>query len=182
MALKFITGNKDKFKEVSGMLHPIEIEQLDIDLTEIQSLDPHEIIRHKLQEALKHEAGEFIVEDTSMYLDCLNGQLPGPYIKWFLKVLGPQGIANIALSMGQTGAKSMVVIGYAKNANDIKFFEGVNEGTIVSPVGENDFGWGPIFKPKGWDKTYGEMQRKEKYEISMRALATKKLKEFLLNK
>jgi hypothetical protein len=31
-----------------------QVEQLDIDLDELQEINPHKIIRHKLQEALKH--------------------------------------------------------------------------------------------------------------------------------
>ena len=45
--LYFITGNEHKFKEVKEML-PF-VEQLDIDLPEIQNLDPQEIIKEKLQ-------------------------------------------------------------------------------------------------------------------------------------
>jgi inosine triphosphate pyrophosphatase len=182
MALKFITGNKNKFEEIKAMLAPIEMEQVDMDLQEIQSLDAKEIIQHKLQEALQHEVGEFIVEDTSVYLECLNNKLPGPYIKWFLGSIGAGGIADLAERMGNKKAYAVSLVGYAKDKNDIRFFEGRNDGEIVSPIGEKDFGWGPIFKPEGSEKTYGQMEREEKYSISMRAIATKKLKEFLNSK
>lgn len=81
----FITGNKNKFEEVRAILP--DAEQLDIDLPEIQEIDAHGIIRAKLHAAFAHEEGEFIVEDLSFYLECLNG-LPGPLIKWFLKTIG----------------------------------------------------------------------------------------------
>ena len=84
MSLYFITGNKNKFEEVKSILP--EIEQLDVDLPEIQDIDAQNIIRFKLLEALRHHAGEFIVEDTSLYFDCLKG-LPGPLIKWFLETI-----------------------------------------------------------------------------------------------
>jgi hypothetical protein len=48
------------------------IKQMDIDLAELQEIDPHKIIEAKLIEARKHHDGEFIVEDTSLYMDCLN--------------------------------------------------------------------------------------------------------------
>ena len=85
MNLYFITGNKNKFEEVKSILP--NTEQLDIDLPEIQDIDAKIIIRAKLLAALKHKDGEFIVEDTSLYLDCLGG-LPGPLIKWFMKNMG----------------------------------------------------------------------------------------------
>jgi inosine/xanthosine triphosphate pyrophosphatase family protein len=52
--LYFITGNKNKFKEFQDILGEENVEQLDIDLPEIQEVDPHKIITYKLQEALKH--------------------------------------------------------------------------------------------------------------------------------
>ena len=69
------------------------MEQSDIDLTEIQSVDPKEIIEHKLNEAKKHMKGNLVVEDTSLYFEALNG-LPGPLIKWFLKTVGNEGLAK----------------------------------------------------------------------------------------
>src|SRR3989344_1886782 len=162
----FITGNENKFKEVQAMLP--KVEQLNIDLIEIQSKDAKEILKHKLQEAQKDHTGEFIVEDTSLYLEGMNG-LPGPLIKWFEKTIALQGIADLTKVFGDK-AKAVVLIGYANNTK-IEFFEGVIEGTIVSPRGENGFGWDKIFIPKGYDKTFAEMTKEEKNKISMRKLA-----------
>ncbi len=181
MALKFITGNKNKFEEIKAMLTPIEVEQFNVDLDEIQSLDAHEILQHKLTEALKHFQGELIVEDTSVYLECLNNKLPGPFVKWFLESLGAKGIFELASSMGNTKAHAVTLLGYW-DGGKIEFFEGRNEGEIVAPTGDKDFGWGPIFKPNGLDKTYGEMERKEKYSVSMRGIAARKLKAYLEQK
>lgn len=162
------------------MLAPLEVEMMDIDLTEIQSLDPHEIIRYKLNEALKHEQGEFIIEDTSLYFSCFDCKLPGPLIKWFLTTIGAAGMANMVSRMGDSKAHTISVIGYVDKTGNISFFEGRGEGVIVSPRGEKDFGWGPVFQPLGSNKTFGEMERVEKYDVSMRGKAAKKLKEFLL--
>ncbi len=93
MAIFFITGNKNKLAEVQAMIP--NVEQLELDLPELQEIDAHEIIKAKLQEALKVHDGELIVEDTSLYLDALNG-LPGPLIKWFVKTIGVDGLYKIA--------------------------------------------------------------------------------------
>jgi len=67
-----------------------ELEQLDIDLPEIQSLDPQEILRYKLDAAIKSsptllsQGGGIIVEDTSLVFHAWNG-LPGPFVKWYLE-------------------------------------------------------------------------------------------------
>ena len=175
----FITGNKNKLGEVKLVLP--DVEQLDIDLPEIQEIDAKEIIRKKLLEALNHAKGEFIVEDTSLYLDCLKG-LPGPLIKWFLKTVGNNGLAEIAEKLGNDRAEAKTIIGYAKNHEEIYFFEGAIKGRIVEPRGESNFGWDPIFLPDVHTKTFAEMNREEKNEISMRRNALNKLSEFLRNR
>lgn len=172
----FITGNKNKLDEIKSVLPSVE--QLNIDLPEIQEIDAKEIIKQKLLEALNHSVGEFIVEDTSLYLDCLNG-LPGPLIKWFLKTIGNKGLAEIAEKLGNSGAEAKTIIGYAKNHEEIYFFEGTIKGKIIFPQGETNFGWDPIFLPDGYQKTFAEMSREEKNEISMRRKALDKLDEFL---
>jgi non-canonical purine NTP pyrophosphatase (RdgB/HAM1 family) len=176
--LYFITGNKNKLAEVRAILGE-EVGHLDIDLPEIQEIDAHEIIKAKLQEAFRHAEGEFIVEDTSLYLDGLNG-LPGPLIKWFLQALGTEGLADLAERLGNAKATARTVIGYARNREDIRFFEGNVSGSIVKPRVPSAFGWDPIFLPDGYDKTYAEMEKEEKNRMSHRRLALDKLKEFLV--
>jgi inosine/xanthosine triphosphate pyrophosphatase family protein len=36
------------------------------------------------------------------------------------------------------------------------------------------------FEPQGQSKTFGEMERSEKHALSMRGIAAKKLREFIL--
>ncbi|MEI7741777.1 MAG: non-canonical purine NTP pyrophosphatase [bacterium] len=174
--LYFITGNKNKFAEIKSVIP--EIEQLDIDLPEIQELDPKAIIEAKLKEAFNHVKGEFIVEDTSLYLNAMNG-LPGPLIKWFMKTIGNDGIANLAEKLGNNRGEAKTYIGYAKNPHEIQFFEGSVSGQIVKPRGETNFGWDPIFLADGKTQTFAEMPKAEKNEISMRRMAAEKLKEHL---
>ncbi len=176
MALQFITGNKGKLAEIQSILG--DVEALDIDLPEIQSLDAHEIIKAKLLEAQKHQSGEFIVEDNSLYLEGIKG-LPGPLIKWFLKTVGNDGLYKMAEAFVNFNAEAKVVIGYSNSADEIYFFEGSTKGTIVPARGDNGFGWDPIFQPEGDTKTFGEMSSQEKNALSMRKIAAEKLKDFL---
>jgi inosine triphosphate pyrophosphatase len=175
MTLYFITGNRGKLAEVQSILE--NVEALDIDLPEIQSLDAQEIIKAKLEEAQKHYTGEFIVEDTSLYFDNLNG-LPGPLIKWFLATIGNAGLWQIAQSFGDTQAEAKTMIGYSNAQQEISFFEGTIRGAIVNPRGEG-FGWDPIFMPEGHERTFGEMTLAEKNVLSMRKMAVEKLKKHL---
>ena len=174
----FITGNKNKFLEVKAILPYVE--QLELDLEEIQEIDAHKIIEAKMQEAKKHHKGNFIIEDTSLYLDCLNG-LPGPLIKWFLQKLGNGGIYKIVEKFGDNKAEAKTLIGFSDNSGNIQFFQGIVKGEIVKPSGETSFGWDPIFQPKGYKKTFQEMTKEEKNKISMRSMAVNRLKDFLDN-
>lgn len=178
MALFFITGSKHKVAEIRA--HIPDIEQLEIELPEIQTLDAHEVLRAKLAEAQKHHNGAFIVEDTALYFDGMNG-LPGPLIKWFFEALGVDGLVKLSTLYGGK-ATVKTIIGYMDEEKQTRFFEGEIHGSLVEPRGEDTFGWNAIFVPEGYDKTFTELGFEEKNKISMRAQAARKLKEYLSSK
>lgn len=53
------------------------------------------------------------------------------------------------------------------------------KGDIVPARGPNNFGWDPVFQPKGWNKTYAEMTKDEKNSLSHRYKALDKLRTWL---
>ena len=173
----FITSNINKYNEAKEFIP--ELEQLDMDLVEIQEVNPEEIIKYKLEEARKLKQGEFIVEDTSLYFEGLNG-LPGPLIKWFLTALNQEKLAKLAINSGSIKAKAVAMIGYSDKRGEIEFFKGEINGEIVLPRGKNKFGWDPIFKPEGYNKTFAEMSTEEKNKISHRRKAFEELNKSLL--
>ncbi|NTU46473.1 non-canonical purine NTP pyrophosphatase [Candidatus Roizmanbacteria bacterium] len=172
----FFTGNERKFAEMQTLIP--QLKQAVIDLPEIQELDPQAVIRAKLETAIPQTSGSCMVEDTALYLDCLKG-LPGPLIKWFLQALGPDGLYELAQKMGNTRAVAKTVIGYAHTKDEISYFEGSLQGSIVSPRGTAGFGWDAIFQPVGLGKTFAEMSISEKNEISMRKIAALQFKTYL---
>lgn len=176
MQLTLLTGNKGKLNEFRTILP--NVQNLDIDLPEIQELDAHKIIQAKLEAAMQHHEGNFIVEDTSLYVDGLNG-LPGPLIKWFLKAVDTDGVYKMAASTDSVEAQAKTIIGYASSSREIHFFEGVIEGKIVEPRGNHGFAWDTIFQPEGYDTTFAEMTAEEKNGISMRKIAIEELSRFL---
>jgi len=59
-------------------------------------------------------------------------------------------------------------------------FEGIVNGIIREDLsGSNGFGYDPIFQPDGYNITFAQMDMKEKNKISHRAIALKKMIDFL---
>lgn len=172
--MRFVTGNENKLREMR--VHIPGIEQLDLDLPEIQSLDPHEIIRAKLEAARTHTSEDIIVEDTSLSFDCM-GRLPGPLIKHFITELGARGVSELVLRYDTHTSTARTVIGYA-SGDTIEFFEGVVHGRIVKERGETRFGWDGIFEPDGYDRTYAQLGD-EKHTMSHRTRAIEKFIAYL---
>lgn len=178
--MKFITGNKGKFEELKFFFP--NLEQIKLDLPEIQELDAHKVIKAKLDEAQKHikKGTEIIIEDTSVYIQELN-LLPGPFIKWFLDSLGIDGIWKIVEKLASKDAVAKTIIGYLDAESNIHYFEGSINGKIVEPKGSG-FGWDPIFRPNGYEQSFGEMSLEQKSNISMRSIAAIELKKHLENR
>ncbi len=173
----FVTGNSKKFEEAHRVLPSLE--RIDFDLPEEQTLDPQLVIVKKLEVARSHQPeGALIVEDTSLYLDGLNG-FPGPLIKWMLKAVGNQGIYELTSAIKNRQATVKTVIGYDDGSGNINFFEGSLNGTIVQPYGNEGFGFDDIFQPEGLSETFAEMGGDFKLEFSMRTEAFRKLAEYL---
>lgn len=175
----FISGNENKKKETEAIFKEFglnhELKFICMDLQEIQG-SPKEIIEAKCKEAIKQNntlaREEFFIEDTSLYLDALHG-FPGPYIKYFERI-GLENIFKIVDKLGNSGAKAVSMVGYYKNGN-INIVSGETVGTIVEYKNGHNFGFDPIFKPHGEKITFSEMKREDKYKISHRSLAVKKM-------
>ncbi len=62
----------------------------------------------------------------------------------------------------------------------INQFEGIVKGKILKqPIGNQGFGYDPIFVPEGHQKTFAEMDLTEKNLLSHRTRALKKMNDFL---
>ena len=180
MKILFITGNPNKLREAKEIMS--EIEGCDIDLPEIQELEPKKILEYKLEEAKKYKPNiNLMVEDLSLEINGMNG-LPGPLIKWFLKSVGKEGVWKLAKMFGNQEAVARLTVGFCNKDGENKYFEGIVKGKIVEPRGNSDFGWDPIFQPEGYTETYAEMGTGEKNKISHRKIALEKLKEYLKSK
>ncbi|HRZ95497.1 MAG TPA: RdgB/HAM1 family non-canonical purine NTP pyrophosphatase [Candidatus Moranbacteria bacterium] len=175
----FITGNTKKAEEVKAITG-LDVSARNLDIPEIQSLDVEEVAKAKALSAFEITNSPVIVDDTGMSIDSLNG-LPGALVAWFLDNLKPEGILKILANEENRKASVCTCIAYA-DQNGVFVFTGTVNGRVSkSLMGENGFGYDPIFIPDGSDKTYAEMTADEKNEISMRKIALLKFKDFIMS-
>ncbi|XP_026738462.1 inosine triphosphate pyrophosphatase [Trichoplusia ni] len=184
--ITFVTGNAKKLEELRAILggnFPLEIISHKLDLPELQG-EIDEVSIKKCQEAARRLKRPVLVEDTSLCFNALKG-LPGPYIKWFLEKLEPEGLTKLLTGWEDKTAKAVCTFAYcdANNENlDVMLFQGVTNGQIVSPRGTRDFGWDCVFQPEGYSQTYAELPKTEKNKISHRYRALEKFKSYFTEK
>ncbi|XP_054003145.1 inosine triphosphate pyrophosphatase [Hylaeus anthracinus] len=179
----FVTGNAKKLEEfvaILGKNFPREITSKKVDLPEYQG-EIDDICRNKCRAAADLVKGPVIIEDTCLCFNALMG-LPGPYIKWFLDKLGPDGLYRMLHGWGDKSAEAVCTFAYCAGEPEdpVLLFQGRTQGTIVSPRGPRDFGWDPCFQPLDYDKTYAELPKETKNRISHRSRALQKLKDHFM--
>jgi XTP/dITP diphosphohydrolase len=79
------------------------------------------------------------------------------------------------------GVESMSPVCYANEfETQTELFDGVCEGKIVfEPLGQNGFGYDPLFVPDGFKRTFAELGEDVKNKLSHRAKALEKLRIYL---
>lgn len=175
--ITFITGNSGKSAELSRLLG-YSLEHRKIDIEEIQELDLEKLIRIKALSAFEQINSPVLVEDTSLTFDAW-GRMPGPFIKWFLKEMGNDGLCSLLNTSENRNAIFTTMFAYYDGI-EFKLFSSSAKGTISEkPKGENGFGWDAIFIPEGAKKTRGEMIHDEQDSYTPRKLLIPKLKAFL---
>jgi non-canonical purine NTP pyrophosphatase (RdgB/HAM1 family) len=174
-----VTSNKGKIKELTALLGR-RLQVADIDLSEVQSISVKEVAIDKAMRAYSKIGKPVLVEDTGLYIDSFNG-FPGALVKWVYNAVGNDGICSMMKNAKTRKAYAETCV-CLYNGLKPKVFTSRLSGIIVeSPRGNKDFGWGPIFQPNGHKETFGEMDRKVKNTISMRAKALAKLKKYLIS-
>lgn len=174
----FITGNTFKLNELRAILPGrIEVEHKSLHLEEIQSMDPHEIVRHKLRQAFAEVGAPVMVEDVSAGLASLGG-LPGPFIKFFEERMGSAALFKLSPNDKVTITCTM---GYYDGTTEI-IVDGVVHGTTVTPRGDNGFGFDNCIILDGQTQTSAELDPEVKNAISHRHAAIMLMAEALGNK
>jgi len=186
--LIFTTHNQHKLKEVQTLL-PTSIRLLsltDIDCTQeipetASTLEGN--AKLKADYITKHYGYDCFADDTGLEVEALNG-VPGVYSARYAG-LDNNAEANMQKLLvnlkDETNRKAQFRTVIALNLNGKQYlFEGICKGEILTQKqGAQGFGYDPIFKPEGFEKSFAEMTLKEKSVISHRGRAVGELVSFL---
>jgi inosine triphosphate pyrophosphatase len=175
--ITFVSGNAGKLREICAILGK-EISSKDVDLPEIQAIEVSEVVKDKAARAYDELQSPVLIEDTGVYVNSWNG-FPGALIKWSMKSMGCEGIYQSLKNLNDTTCYAETIY-CLYDGVDFHIFSGKINGKIVAPRGENGFGWDPIFEVGGTGKTFAEMDDAEKNSLSMRAMALKKMLNYLV--
>ena len=188
MKLVFATNNYNKLSEIRSLVP----EGIDIlSLTDINCLEELPETKDTLEGNALQKARYIydnfgyncFADDTGLEIDILNG-LPGVYSARYAgqKSKSEENMNKVLRKLeGEENrkAKFRTIIALIIN-NEEHCFEGECLGEItLQKNGIEGFGYDPIFKPFLYNKTFAEMTKVEKGEISHRGIAVKKLVNFL---
>ena len=190
VALCFATNNKHKIEEIGALLGPFfQLKGLqDVGCYEELAETQLTIEGNSLQKAQyvfdTYQVSCF-ADDTGLEVMALNGE-PGVFSA---RYAGDHKNSedNITLLLQKLSgiqerrARFKTVITLVRTQG-IEVFEGIVNGQILDERrGTMGFGYDSVFKPDGYDKTFAEMTLADKNLISHRAIAVKKLINFLSN-
>jgi XTP/dITP diphosphohydrolase len=184
----FGTGNAKKLKEIKEILgerftllsftdlpSPIEVEETE------PNLEGNAILKAKAY----HLATGLpcFADDTGLEVNALGGA-PGVFSARYAGANGDAKANMEKLLAALEGhddrsARFRTVIAWY-DGEALELFEGVLNGHIIhEPVGENGFGYDPIFVPEGYDLSLAQMTAESKNSISHRGKALRKFTDFL---
>ncbi len=195
MHIVFASANKNKIQEISALIPStyklLSLEDIgiteDIPETGLTIKDNSEIKARYVAEVLikKNLSCAVIADDSGLEVEALNGE-PGVYSARYAGIQKNDTANNKKLldelaKYSNRKAIFVTTITLILN-NQIFFFNGAIIGTIaLEPKGIKGFGYDPLFIPQGYQSTFAELEKDVKNKISHRAIALKKVIQYLNN-
>lgn len=183
----FATGNKNKLREVQSLLSNYKIVSLN-DLNFLEDIPETEnTIQGNAELKARFINNKFNIDcfsdDTGLFIDSLDGNPGVKSARYAGDNCNSDENIDLVLknlkNISNRNASFRTVICLIKN-NNTYLFEGVVNGKITEErVGNDGFGYDPIFIPEGYHKSFSELTIDEKNAISHRGIAVNKLVNFL---
>ena len=191
----FATGNENKMKEIRMILEDLgmpiySMKELGIEEDIVEDGETFEANAEiKARAIAKHLPNDIILaDDSGLEIDYLD-KAPGVYSARFAGEDTSYDIKNNLLLDKLKGvpdekrtARFVCVICAVFPDGAVESARGTIEGRIAHEImGENGFGYDPIFRPEGFQESFAEMPLHEKNGISHRGQAVRELCRFLNN-
>ncbi len=188
----FASHNAGKIKEIKELLQPFGINvksALDMKLPDVEETGSTfaENSLLKSQTIAELTGLPCIADDSGLCVDALNGA-PGVYSARYAPNRDfDKGMEKLLAEMAQSPNKSRkahfsCVISLAFPNGGYELFEGRVDGYIAAKKqGIGGFGYDPLFIPDGFAKSFAQMSKDEKNQVSHRGRAVEKLKAYLKN-
>jgi XTP/dITP diphosphohydrolase len=155
----FVTTNEHKRREVQEILG-FALERADLDLPEIQAIEPAEVAAEKAstaREALGGPELPVLVEDSGLMVDAWDG-FPGALTKWLMRGVGNEGLLRMLSEDVDRSARAVCVVALAETDGTVRTFRGEVPGALApEPRGTGGFGYDPLFIPEWSSMTYAQM-------------------------
>ena len=185
------TNNKHKLQEVRSFLAPHKIVVYGLNDLNLKPEDVEENGKTYFENALiKAQAVAklvdlpIIADDSGLEVEALNNE-PGLHSARYAESLGGhanaiQEILNRLKDKDNRNARFVCDIVLVNDGDKPLLFEGIAPGYIAdAPLGENGFGYDPIFFSYDCQQTFAEIPEEIKNKVSHRGKALKKLITFL---
>lgn len=179
----FVTSNKGKLIEAKEKLSVIDIDvvQRNIGYPEPQVDTLEEVALFGVEDVQRRFDKPFFLEDAGLFIDSLK-DFPGVYSSYVFRTIGCSGILKLLDNIDERQAVFRSVIAYKEPKADPMFFVGECRGRIFAKeLGDNGFGFDPIFIPDGEVKTFAQMDVKGKNRFSHRSKSLGKFIDFIKN-
>ena len=192
--LVIASHNPGKVREIADLLGPYGIEPVsavDLDLPEPDETGNSFVDNAELKARLAADLSGLpaLADDSGLSVDALDGR-PGIYsARWAGESkdfrLAMERVEEEVLAKGpEAGRNAHFVCALSvcwPDDGQCESFEGRVDGLLVwPPRGENGFGYDAMFQPIGREMTFGQMDPADKYAMSHRADAFRKLVAALL--
>jgi XTP/dITP diphosphohydrolase len=172
------THNPGKLREIDELLKPFGVAALGaaalgLDEPEETGSTFRDNAILKALAAARGSGLTALADDSGLCVDALDGA-PGIYsARWAGETKDFRAaMARVESELGARGAQPpwraafISVLALVWPNGDVETFEGRVDGTrIFPPRGTAGFGYDPIFRPDGHDRTFGEMSSEEKHGI-----------------
>lgn len=189
----FASHNKGKVREIGHLLQLEDVRLLTLDDVHLAKFEVDETgMTYEQNAGLKAKTiGDktrhiTIADDSGIEVEALGGK-PGVLSARYAKGSDADRVQKMLSALGDKKNRKAkfvsALVYYDPTTQEKHAFRGEVRGMLADdPRGKSGFGYDPIFIPDGHTQTFGELGDEVKNRISHRAVAVRRLREWLIQR